>query len=186
MRRYGLILASAVLLATGVAGSAVAGGSSGTAPAGPAAGGASASGLSPAKRAAKRRALRNCRRVGNRHRRIACMRRVNRRFRVQPVKPVVRQGPIAATIDVGDKYFYPIDVNIKSDQSVRWVWNPLNKDAHNVDLDDAPAGVKHVNFSTPSSPSRNFQFRRTFTVPGTYSFVCSIHHLMTMTVTVSK
>jgi plastocyanin len=183
VRRYGLILASAVLLATGVAGSAVAG----VAPGGPATTtSASTAGLSPAKRAAKRRAVRNCRRIRNKKRRTTCIRRVQRRFKPRPVTPPVVQGPIAATIDVRDKYFSPSDVSIRSGQSILWNWNMVNKDAHNVDLVSAPVGVNRIEFSTPSSPSRGFQFRRTFKIPGTYDFVCSIHHLMTMTVLVSK
>lgn len=187
MRRYQLIIAVAVLLATGVAGSAAAGGSAKSSQGAQVAGaGASANGLSPAKRVAKRRALRNCRRIGRKHRRIVCIRRVNRRFKVRPVRPPVTQGPIAATIDVGDKYFFPTDVNIRAGQSILWVWLPVNKDAHNVDLVNFPARVKKLDFSTPNSPSIGFQFRRTFTIPGTYDFVCSIHHEMTMTVKVSR
>jgi len=187
LRRYQLILAAAVLLATGVAGSAAAGGSSGSVQGAPTVGaGVSATGLSPAKRTAKRRALKNCRRIDNRNRRASCIRKVNRRFKVRQVTPPVTQGEIAARIDVGDKYFFPNDVNIRVGQSILWTWLPVNKDAHNVDLVSAPVGVRQLDFSTPSSPSRGFQFQRTFRIPGTYDFVCSIHHLMTMTVEVSK
>jgi plastocyanin len=99
---------------------------------------------------------------------------------------VPQQGPIAARIDVRDKYFAPSLVSIKSGQSILWSWNAVNRDAHNVDLIGPPPGVKRLDFSTPSSPSVGFEFRRTFKVPGTYDFVCSIHHNMTMTVEVSK
>lgn len=191
MPRYGLILATSALLAMSMVGSAGAAPPALTAPlAGSSAliSGAAVSGLKPAKRAAKRRALRNCRKVRKKVRRKACLKRVHRRFKVKKVKPVKPpvQGPIAATIDVRDKFFAPDAVNIRRGQSILWVWSPLNSDAHNVDLVGRPAGVRRLDFSTPNSPSVNFEFRRTFKVPGTYSFVCSIHHLMTMTVEVSK
>jgi plastocyanin len=98
---------------------------------------------------------------------------------------VAEPGPVGAVIDVRDKYFSPAMVSISRGESIRWVWSPLNADAHNVDLLTAPPGVQRLDFSTPNSPSINFEFRRTFTVPGQYDFVCSIHHLMTMTVEVS-
>ncbi len=130
--------------------------------------------------------MKKCGKKSKRSRRAACAKRVKKRFRTKPVKSGTQQGPVAATIDVRDKYFAPDDVNIKSGESVLWVWNPLNKDAHNVDLTGGPAGVKRLDFTTPITPSVGYSFRRTFTTPGTYSFVCSIHYLMTMTVKVSK
>ncbi|MFA9400626.1 MAG: plastocyanin/azurin family copper-binding protein, partial [Acidobacteriota bacterium] len=45
---------------------------------------------------------------------------------------------------------------------------------------------KRIDFGTPSSPAVGFEFKRTFTVPGTYQFACSIHYRMTMRVEVSK
>lgn len=191
MPRFGLILATSALLAMNMAGSA---GAAAPALLGPTFGppaaisGASVPGLTPARRAAKRQALKDCRKVRRKAPRRACLKRVHRRFKVKPVKPVKPpvQGPIAATIDVRDKFFAPDQVNISSGQSILWVWSPLNSDAHNVDLVGPPPGVRKLDFSTPNSPSVSFQFRRTFTVPGTYSFVCSIHHLMTMTVEVSR
>ncbi|MGA7398130.1 MAG: plastocyanin/azurin family copper-binding protein [Solirubrobacterales bacterium] len=89
-------------------------------------------------------------------------------------------------IDVRDKYFSPTVVDLKVNDTILWVWNDVNNDAHNVNLVNAPSGVRHLDFSTPSSPSVGFSFKRKFVVPGTYDFVCSIHHLMTMQVKVSK
>ncbi len=136
-----------------------------------------------AKAKAKKRALRKCRKINRKAKRKRCIRKVRKKH--QAAKPPAH-GPIAETIDVRDKYFSPAIVNIKSGQSILWVWNAVNADAHNVNLADGPAGVSRVAFSTPSSPSVGFQFRRTFEVAGTYNFVCSIHHNMTMRVEVSK
>jgi plastocyanin len=152
--------------------------------AGPAVGAGLSAGVSTtAKQQAKSKALRKCRKINNRSRRSSCIRNVRKRFATDPVP---QQGPVGARIDVRDKYFSPALVNIRTGQSIVWSWNDVNADAHNVDLISPPAGVRRLDFSTPNSPSRNFEFRRTFTVPGTYGFVCSIHYLMTMTVEVSR
>ena len=194
MFRYGLTLAAVAVLATAAAGTlpgdlpsgaAAAQADTATPRASTSASRAAApSALSPSRQAAKRRALAKCRRMEAKPRRTACLKKVRKRFSGStPV--VVPQGPVGAVIDVRDKYFSPALVNISRGESIRWVWSPLNADAHNVDLLSGPSGVKRLDFSTPNSPSVNFEFRRTFTVPGQYDFVCSIHHLMTMTVEVS-
>ena len=77
-------------------------------------------------------------------------------------------------------------MSIKTGQSILWIWNSVNSEAHNVNLVSGPTGVDRIEFSTPSSPSVGATFKRTFKVPGTYDFVCSLHHKMTMTVEVSK
>ena len=133
--------------------------------------------------AAKSAAIRKCRSLKSPARKKRCLLRVKKRF-ASPVIP--QQGPIAARIDVRDKYFSPALVSIQSGQSILWSWNAVNADAHNVDLVGPPPGVRRLDFSTPNSPSVGFEFRRTFRVPGAYDFVCSIHHNMTMRVEVSE
>ena len=185
MRTFGLILTATIVLAVGSA-SAIAPSFAADAPGAAAtartSGGNSAN--ASATSTAKTRALKKCHRINRKAKRKACVKRINRKF----AKPV---GPPAATgtvydIDVRDKYFSPNLISIKSGDALDWIWNDVNKDAHNVDLVSAPAGVKTLDFSTPSSPSRGFHFQRTFTTPGTYQFVCSIHVLMTMEVDVTK
>jgi plastocyanin len=140
----------------------------------------STSGASKGK--AKKRALKRCRKINRRAKRKRCVRRIRKGFATPKVLP---HGPIAATVDVRDKYFSPAIVNIRSGQSILWVWNAVNADAHNVNLVNHPKGIERLEFSTPNSPSVGFEFRRTFRVPGTYDFVCSIHYNMTMKVEVS-
>ena len=185
MRKHLLILIATVALAGSSAGAAGAVSSS-TGP-GAVAGAAAVSGgtvSASSKQKARSKALRKCRKIKKKAKRKRCIRRVKKRFSAPRASA---QGPIAAQIDVRDKYFSPAVVSIKTGQSILWVWNAINADAHNVDLiEPTPPGVKRIEFSTPSSPSVGFQFRRTFTVPGMYNFVCSIHYLMTMRVEVSK
>lgn len=184
MGRYFPILTAAVfLLAVGTAGATGSMGTSATTGSGLGAASISGAGVSVTpNQKAKAKALRNCRKLDNKARRRSCLRRVQKRF-AAPAVP--QQGPIAATIDVRDKYFSPDLVSIRTGQSILWVWNPVNADAHNVDLVGPPPGVKRLDFSTPNAPSVGFEFRRTFRVPGSYDFVCSIHHNMTMKVEVS-
>jgi plastocyanin len=131
------------------------------------------------RRAAARRKCRKIRKAG---RRRACLRRVARKFR-PPSTPVSK---VAAVIDVRDKYFSPDVVAMQSGDSLLWVWNDVNGDPHNITLLSGPRGVSPYDFETSSAPSRNYRFKRTFKVPGRYELACSLHHLMTMTVDVTK
>ncbi len=182
MRRLLLTLVAVAALAI-PAGAAVAAAPEGAVPGAGSAASSAASVAAGSKAKAKKRALRKCRKIKRKAKRKRCVKKVRKKYSAAKVPA---QGPIAATIDVRDKYFSPAIVNIKSGQSILWVWNAVNADAHNVNLADGPAGVNRLAFSTPSSPSVGFQFRRTFEVAGTYDFVCSIHHNMTMRVEVSK
>lgn len=188
MRRIGLTLVAMAALvggSTGVASVASAAPSgSADSPAeavsptsGPA---AAVSGMS---RSAKKRKLKKCRKLNRKSRRKACAKRVRKRY-ARSNRPAPSGDTV--TVDVRDKYFSPDVVNIKTNDSILWVWNPVNHDAHNVNLVKGPPGVKRIDYATPSSPSINYQFKRRFPVAGTYRFACSIHYLMTMTVEVSK
>ncbi len=182
MRTFVSILTAMVVLAVSAAGAAApsaatAGGGQSALASGSAAGSAQASGLTPAGR----KALKKCQKIRKIQRRKSCVKRVRKNH----TKP----RPVTGTtydIEVRDKYFNPAYIAIKSGDSLLWTWPYVNKDAHNVDLVNAPAGVDRLAYSTPSSPSVGFTFKRQFTVPGTYDFVCSIHHLMGMQVEVTK
>jgi plastocyanin len=185
MRRCGLILTAAVTLVVGTTGvtGAVAQNSGGDHGQGAAlVSGSSATG-EPAKKA-KKKALKKCRKKSRRTRRKACVRRVKKKYAA--TKKLTAIPGDTVRIDVRDKYFNPDVVHIKVGDSLLWYWNPVNHDAHNVNLVSGPEGVKRVDFGTPSSPAVGFEFKRTFTVPGTYQFACSIHYQMTMRVEVSK
>ena len=187
MRKFGLTFAVVAALGVGalsagttaapvLAASNTVSSSAGTA-------GASTSALSGKKKAAKRKALRKCNRKHLRAKRKACRRSVNKRFAIEPV-PVEPVEP-SVFIDVRDDYFSPAVVNIKSGEAVGWVWYEINHDPHNVTLIDGPAGVDLMDFQTSSSPAEGYRWSRTFVKKGTYSFSCSLHKNMDMTVSVS-
>lgn len=185
MRTLVSILTAMVVLAVGSVGAAAPS-------AAPAGGGLAASDSGSAVRSAQaagltragQKALKKCQKIHKLHRRKACIRRV-RKTHAKPKPAPVVEGT-TYDIEVRDKYFNPAYIEIKKGDSLLWTWPYVNKDAHNVDLVIAPAGVERLNFSTPNSPSVGFTFKRTFEVAGTYNFICSIHHLMGMQVEVTK
>ena len=136
-----------------------------------------------AGKAALSRALRKCRRITATGKRRACVRKAKRRFAGGDPGPVIPAGPVEL-VDVRDKYFSPTLIEIPKGGSVHWIWGDQNADAHNVTLLAGPKGVSPYDFETPLSPSVNYTFKRSFKVAGKYSFACSLHHLMEMTVEV--
>ncbi|MBK5111733.1 MAG: hypothetical protein JJE10_10335 [Thermoleophilia bacterium] len=185
MRRWVLILTAAVALVVGTTGAtgAVALSSESDAAQGTALVSGGSATVSSAKQA-KRKALKRCRKKSSRARRKSCIKRVKKKYAGTKKKTSTPGDTVK--IDVRDKYFDPDVVHIKAGDSLLWYWNPVNHDAHNVNLVSGPKGVNRIDYGTPSSPSVGFEFKRTFTVPGTYQFACSIHYLMTMRVEVSK
>lgn len=140
--------------------------------------------LTSKQRKARAVALAKCRKVKSAKKRKACVRRVRKRFGGSSTGPVAPSVGAAAEVLVRDKYFSPVEVEIPRSGSVLWLWGNENADAHNVTLLEGPKGVSPYDFETPLSPSINYTFKRSFRVPGTYRFACSLHHLMTMTVEV--
>lgn len=98
----------------------------------------------------------------------------------------VKAGP-PKVVGVHDDYYDPTDVSIKSGGSVKWVWDSMNLNPHDVVLVKGPKGTSISDFSTPGTYSINAKFQRTFTKPGTYNFHCTIHSsIMQMKVVVTN
>lgn len=98
-----------------------------------------------------------------------------------PKKPPVK-------VTVNDFYFAPTAVTIKKGRAVKWVWSSYNTYPHDVHLKQGPKGLKNKSrFSTTTTAVTDAHFQRTFEVPGTYKFICTVHPSeMKMTVTVKK
>jgi plastocyanin len=90
-------------------------------------------------------------------------------------------------VTVGDDYFAPVDVAVKKDSKVKWVWDSDNLDSHDVVLtSEHPNGVKAKDFRS-SSGAVGIKFAPRFTVPGQYEFICTYHKtVMRMNVKVKK
>ena len=87
-----------------------------------------------------------------------------------------------------DFYFGPEKVTLKEGQSINWVWAEANTYPHDVHLKSGPKSLKgKASYSTKTTAVTNAEFEKTFTTPGTYKFICTIHPTqMHMTVVVKK
>ena len=94
---------------------------------------------------------------------------------------------VIKTVTVGDDYYAPDDLKLKPGTKVRWKWDELNTDTHDVKLTDVhPKGVKPKDFRS-SSGAIGVKFARKFEKPGKYGFVCTFHRsVMRMTIAVKK
>jgi plastocyanin len=97
-----------------------------------------------------------------------------------------KQPPVKVTIN--DFYFAPTAVTVKKGRAVKWIWSSYNTYPHDVHLKKGPAGLKNKSrFSTTTTAVTDAHFQRTFEVPGTYKFICTVHPSeMKMTVNVKK
>jgi plastocyanin len=96
--------------------------------------------------------------------------------------------PKPARVSVNDFYFGPEAVTIKQGGAVNWVWSETNSYPHDVHLKSGPKGLKQkATYSTKTTAVTDAQFKKTFTTPGTYHFICTIHPTqMHLTVVVKK
>jgi plastocyanin len=96
--------------------------------------------------------------------------------------------PKPARVTVNDFYFGPEAVTIKQGGAVNWVWSETNSYPHDVHLKSGPKGLKQkATYSTKTTAVTDAQFKKTFTTPGTYHFICTIHPTqMHLTVVVKK
>jgi plastocyanin len=98
------------------------------------------------------------------------------------------RAPKPTVVTVNDFYFGPSAVTIKKGGSVKWVWSSLNTYPHDVHLKKGPKGLKNKgSYTTKTTAVTEAEFKKTFTTPGTYKFICTIHPTeMHLTVTVKK
>jgi plastocyanin len=91
-------------------------------------------------------------------------------------------------VSVADFYFGPEKLTLKEGQSVNWVWAEANTYPHDVHLKSGPKSLKQKGtYSTKTTAVTNAEFEKTFTTPGTYKFICTIHPTeMHMTIVVKK
>ena len=91
-------------------------------------------------------------------------------------------------VSVADFYFGPEKLTLKEGQSVNWVWAEANTYPHDVHLKSGPKSLKQKGtYSTKTTAVTDAEFEKTFTTPGTYKFICTIHPTeMHMTIVVKK
>lgn len=87
---------------------------------------------------------------------------------------------------VADDYFSPTKVKIKQREKVKFVWDSMNLNSHNVSLRKGPKRVKKRDFRSRTG-AIGLKFSPKFKKRGTYKFICTIHPtVMRMTVKVKK
>ncbi len=92
------------------------------------------------------------------------------------------------TVTVNDFYFSPSKVTVKKGGTIKWVWSSLNTYPHDVHLKKGPKKLKNkASYSTKTTAVTGAVFKKKFTTPGTYKFICTIHPTqMHLTVVVKK
>jgi plastocyanin len=98
-------------------------------------------------------------------------------------------------VTVADDYFAcgkcsgtaPVNLKVKTNDQVKWAWGDSNVNTHNVKLTSThPSGVKPKDF-TSGNYAVGATFKKKFTKPGKYAFICSFHkNVMQITVDVKK
>lgn len=83
------------------------------------------------------------------------------------------------TVQVGDDFFSPKKLGVKSGTKVKFKW--VGNDSHNVAKKKGPGG----NFSSSITDDRGVNFSHKFSKTGTYKLICTIHEQMKMKVTVN-
>jgi plastocyanin len=98
------------------------------------------------------------------------------------------KSPKPIVVTVNDFYYGPSAVTIKKGGTVKWVWSSANSYPHDVHLKRGPKGLKErASYSTRTTAVTEATFKKTFKVPGTYKFICTIHPTeMHLTVTVKR
>lgn len=92
----------------------------------------------------------------------------------------------AKKVTVADDYFSKSKLKIKKGGTINFVWSSANFESHNVTLVKGPKGVGRSKFTSITGTS-GIHFKRSFTKPGVYHFVCTIHPgSMFLTLTVAK
>lgn len=148
--------------------------------------GATVSGLTAVQQKAKKRELRKCSKLRPASKARACKRKVVAKYNKLASAP----PPIGKTWNVNlyDNYFAPSSLDLKVNDAINWSWATVGGyEPHNVALvAPYPTGVTKNDFASPLTAVPTFRFRRQFTKPGNYSFVCELHFEMTMNVSVTK
>jgi plastocyanin len=91
----------------------------------------------------------------------------------------------AKKVTVADDYFSKSKLKIRRGGSVNFVWSAQNYESHNVTLVKGPKGIKRSKYTSTTGSTGHF--KRAFTRPGVYHFICTIHPgTMILTLTVAK
>lgn len=85
-------------------------------------------------------------------------------------------GPVALTVNVSDMKFSPADATVKAGETV--IWKFSDRAPHNVQ----GIGDRAMGINSPIITDGEWSY--TFTQPGTYRYMCTLHPEMRGTITV--
>ena len=181
-RLPGILAAGLVALAVAAAGAPAAVASADTSA------GATTSALTNKQKKAKKKALKKCKKKSTAKKRKKCKKKVNRKYkRISRNNPPPIGKTWQVSVGTGGNFYAPSLLNIKKNDAINWSWaNTTGSEPHNVTLVSGPSGVSRDSFASQLTSDPGYRFKRQFTQPGAYSFVCNIHVLMTMNVNVAK
>lgn len=91
--------------------------------------------------------------------------------------------PQKRTVTIGDNFYAPTKLTVNKGSTITWRWPTDSGDVHDLELTKRPPGVLKF-ASDPASTS--YSFKRKLTKPGSYSFICTFHDEMRMTIVVRK
>jgi plastocyanin len=75
----------------------------------------------------------------------------------------------AATITLGDNFFSPANKTISAGTTVRFNWTGKRK--HSVAKKSGPGAA----FESETTKSKGINFTKTFSKPGVYRMICTVH-----------
>ncbi|WDT94309.1 hypothetical protein JDY09_03380 [Thermoleophilum album] len=85
------------------------------------------------------------------------------------------------TVKVGDYFYKPSQLRIRSGTTVVWRWPRIPGDVHDVYLARGPRGVRKFRSALAAS---DYTYKRRLTRRGTYRIICTLHAEMTMRIVV--
>ena len=83
--------------------------------------------------------------------------------------PALASSASAATITIGDNFFSPSSKAVGVGTKVKFNWTGRRK--HNVTKTSGPGGAFH----SDTTKSRGVNFAKTFSKPGVYKLICTVH-----------
>ncbi|MEV6828478.1 cupredoxin domain-containing protein [Amycolatopsis sp. NPDC051102] len=94
-----------------------------------------------------------------------------------PASPPVAQNATTNTVAIKDFAFAPASTTVKKGTTV--TWTNQDQDAHTVTSTGSGGPLRSPTLQTRQS------YQYTFSAPGTFEYLCTIHPFMTATVTVT-
>jgi plastocyanin len=100
-----------------------------------------------------------------------------------PATQAVGAKPKAKVVKIGDNFFAPDSLKVAKNTKIIWRWPKYPGDVHDVKLTKRPKGVKSFHSQLAAS---GYSYSKTLKKPGKYTFICTIHEEMKMTIRVKS